>query len=77
MVRDPGGNPESSWSIVGRTLSGESLAIGPFEKRYAEQLLADIRNRVSNDSSGTLESEGIAIPYTDIDLPTLGMELVP
>jgi len=66
---------DSNWMIVGRTLKGEILEVGPYEKRYAEQILADIRNRVSNADASRLESTQFR--YADIDLLSLGMELRP
>lgn len=67
---------ESRWTIVGLTISGRSIRVGPFEKRYAEQMLADIRNRVSNSQDGLLETEADDVAYREIDLPSLGMEPV-
>jgi hypothetical protein len=70
MMSEGGG--ESRWLVVGRTVSDQPVTVGPFEKRYAEQVLADIRNRVSSGDASTLESTSFL--YSEIDLPTLGME---
>ncbi len=72
-MRDLGS--DSRWIIVGRTLAGDALELGPYEKRYAEQMLADIRNRVSNDDRRPLESTNFR--YSDIELTSLGMEPCP
>ena len=63
---------DSQWVIVGRTLRGQALQLGPYEKRYAEQLLADIRNHVANGDTSPIEAGGAS--YADIDLSSLGME---
>ncbi|MBV8726656.1 MAG: hypothetical protein JO233_02630 [Candidatus Eremiobacteraeota bacterium] len=69
-MREPG--TDSRWLIVGRTLKGATIKLGPYEKRYAEQMLADIRNRVASGNASRLESSELS--YTDIDLTSLGME---
>ena len=63
---------DSQWLIIGRTLQGQALQLGPYEKRYAEQLLADIRNHVANSDTATVEGGNVS--YADIDLTSLGME---
>jgi len=63
---------DSQWMIVGRTLQGDPLEIGPYEKRYAEQMLADIRNRVASGDVSRVESTNVS--YADVDLTSLGME---
>ena len=63
---------DSRWLIIGRTLQGTALQLGPFEKRYAEQMLADIRNHVANGDAAKVD--GGDFSYADIDLTSLGME---
>ena len=63
---------DSQWTIVGRTLEGATLELGPYEKRYAEQMLADIRNRVSSGDPSRIEST--ITSYAEVDLTSLGME---
>lgn len=65
----------NEWIVVCETVDGEHVHIGSFEKRLAEQVLADIRNfRYSVASARTLRAEIGEISLTRIDVNTLRLE---
>lgn len=63
------------WFVVCETIDGEHVHIGSFEKRFAEQVLADIRNfPFEGVSARTLTAEVGEITLKRIDVNTLRLE---
>lgn len=63
------------WIVVCETVDGEHLHIGSFEKRLAEQVLADIRNfPATGAGERALRAEVGEISLTRIDRATLRLE---
>ncbi|GAC1613408.1 MAG: hypothetical protein NVS9B12_14650 [Vulcanimicrobiaceae bacterium] len=63
-----------SYFIRARTLDGQTIEVGPYEKRFCEQVLGDIRNRVAIEDHSFIPSREKAVHYDELDLPTIGME---
>ena len=65
----------NEWLVVCETIDGEHMHIGTFEKRLAEQVLADMRNFPFDGLSvRTLRAEIGEIVLTKIDVSTLRLE---
>ncbi|MDQ6930440.1 MAG: hypothetical protein M3126_07230 [Candidatus Eremiobacteraeota bacterium] len=63
-----------SYYIRARTIDGKTVTVGPYEKRYCEQVLGDIRNRIAVDDHAIIPSRETPVEYCEIDLNTVGME---
>ncbi len=63
-----------SYYIRARTIAGNTITVGPYEKRFCEQILGDIRNHIALDDHELVPTREQPVHYNEIDLRTIGME---
>ncbi len=68
------GRVARSYYIRGRTIDGNTITVGPYEKRLCEQVLGDIRNHIALDHHELVPTREKPVHYNEIDLRTIGME---
>lgn len=55
-------------------MDGNTITVGPYEKRLCEQVLGDIRNHIAIDDHELVPTHEKPVHYNEIDLRTVGME---